>query len=245
MPFELHKEKEPRLTYLLMGVIVALYFYEGLVYFLQGGAAERALIENFGFSLQGLLQGRWWTVFTSIFLHGGVEHIVVNLLALYFFGRAVEGAVNWKKYLAIFFASALVGDLVISLTALLGVGSASIPTIGASAAIFGLMGGAMIMRPFNLVFYPYIIPVPLILVAVLYTAFNFIAFFATLGGLQSNIAYGAHIGGIIAGAAFGFREAGMRKGLQAAAVIIVLLIVLPFVLQYLNIIDYSRFLTGS
>jgi membrane associated rhomboid family serine protease len=133
-------------------------------------------------------------------------------------------------------------------TSLLGIMPASVPTIGASAAIFGLMGTAMLVKPFEFVFYPYLIPVPLIIVALLYTLYNIGAFVAVLFlGEASEIAYAAHIGGLFTGALFGFREEGAKRGILVLVMIILLLVLIPVLwgaLQYLEIFNYISAFTG-
>ena len=152
----------------------------------------------------------------------------------------------------IFFVSAIVGNLAVLTAIMLGLSSAVIPTIGASAAIFGLMGSAMLVKPFEFVLYPYLIPIPLILVAVLYTLFNLASFLAVAMSLEeSNVSYVAHIGGLTAGMLFGFREEKSKRGFIILLFLLLLLILTPFVwilLSYLENFNYiavlSKFFTG-
>jgi membrane associated rhomboid family serine protease len=119
-----------------------------------------------------------------------------------------------KKFLIVFLLSAIAGNLAFMAFSL-AAGSAAVTVIGASGAIFGLMGAAMLASPLEMVFYPYLIPVPLVMVAVLYTIFNIGSFiFVAIGLQESNVSFIAHIGGLVAGMAVGSRKAPARGHLE-------------------------------
>lgn len=234
-----------RFTYLLIGIMVVIFIFEAILS-LQSSAAFDQLFNDYGFSLQGITELKVWTFFTSIFLHADAEHLVLNMIALFFFGRVVEEALGWKKYLMVFITSGVVGNFAVMLSSLVGIMPAAIPTIGASGAIFGVLGAAMILKPFDLVFYPYLIPVPVIMVALLYAIFNIAEFFISAAYGVSQIAYVAHIGGLGSGLMFGFKEEGWKKGLLALVLIFIVLAALPLVwslLQYLEITNYISYIS--
>jgi len=79
-------------------------------------------------------QGEWWRLFTAMFLHGGMTHILMNMFSLYIVGRAAEMYFDVKSYLSIYLFSGLIGGL-----ASLSMHPASVG-VGASGAIFGLFG---------------------------------------------------------------------------------------------------------
>jgi membrane associated rhomboid family serine protease len=164
------------------------------------------------------------------------------MLALIFFGSVVEAEMGTKKLLYVFFLAGIVGDFAVLVGVIFGIIPAGIPTIGASAAIFGLLGLAMMKKPFHLVFYPYLIPVPLLLVAVLYSLYNVLEFLATLAlGIETQIAYIAHLGGLAVGAAIGFREEGTKKGFLVLLGIVLILIAIPFVWSYLQLLEIANY----
>ena len=171
----------------------------------------------------------------------------LNMIALFFFGRVVELGIGRKKFLLIFLSSAIVGNMAILTMSLLGFYSVVIPTIGASAAIFGLLGAAMLVKPFEFILYPYLIPIPLIMVALVYTLYNIAAFVLVLTtATASNISYISHIGGLAAGMLFGFKEEGSRKGLIVLLFLLLILILTPFMfmlLNYLEIFNYVNVLS--
>jgi len=241
------EDRKPNLTYffiLLFSIIFLAQFYYS---FLYGEDFLNYIFYNYGFSLQNILDGKLETFLTSIFLHGDASHLILNMVALFFFGRVVELELGRKKFLVIFFVSAIVGNLAVLTTTFLGFGAAVVPTIGASAAIFGLVGTGMLVKPFEFVFYPYLIPVPLILVALLYTLYNLAEFFLVITvGTTSNISYVSHIGGLITGMFFGFRQEGSRKGLIILLFLILLLILTPFlfiIFSYLELFNYVTILS--
>ena len=138
-----------------------------------------------------------------------------------------------------FLIAGLAGNLATLLGGFAGLIPMGIPTIGASAAIFGLMGVSMIVDPLEMVFYPFLIPIPLIFVAVIYGLYNIIASLELFFGGASQIAYLAHIGGLTAGGIFGFHQVGWKRALAVIIAIVLLVISLPPILQYLHVFDYS------
>jgi len=81
-----------------------------------------------------VLKGEWWRLFTSMFLHGGMTHLLMNMFSLYLIGRGAEMYFDAKSYLSIYFFSGLVGGLVSLYMHPVSVG------VGASGAIFGVFG---------------------------------------------------------------------------------------------------------
>jgi membrane associated rhomboid family serine protease len=131
---------EPTLTYLLIGVNV-LVFLGGL---LGGGSASAtsasdALINDGGLSGAAIDDGEYWRLLTSGFLHAGFMHLFFNMFSLYILGGLLEPAIGRLRFGLIYFTSLLCG----SLGALL-LDPDSL-TVGASGAIFGLMGAAAVV----------------------------------------------------------------------------------------------------
>ncbi|MBR9682762.1 MAG: rhomboid family intramembrane serine protease [Candidatus Aenigmarchaeota archaeon] len=236
--------KIPYVTIALMILILITYGWQNYYYYSEGKWLTRDKFNDLGFSLDNVLAGKLHVFATSIFLHAGPDHIILNLLALLFFGKAVEETLGWKKMLLVFFSAAIVGNLAVLSAILLGLMPAGAVTIGASGAIFGLLGVAMLVDPLEIVIYPYVIPVPLILVAVMYTIYNIGAFVSTvLTGTATDIAYVAHIGGLIAGMLIGFKLEGKRKGFISILLILLTLILIPVfweTLQYLESYNYIQ-----
>ncbi len=239
-----YTERSPNLTHFLISIMVAIFLLEIYLGYAFCQEAVSLLFQNYGFSLAGFMSGNWWTPFTSMFLHAGPEHLLLNMFALYFFGRVVEQELGWKKMLLIFIVTGVAGDAALSATALLGLSSPLIPTIGASAAIFGLLGVAMFLKPMEFVIYPYIIPVPLILVAILYALYNVLAFAAVIAtGQESEIAFVAHIGGLAAGILTGLKIEGRKRGALILLSFILLVIIVLAAWKYVSLIESANYLS--
>jgi len=163
----------------------------------------------------------WVTVFTSMFMHAGLLHIVGNMLFLFVFGDNVEDRFGHMKYLALYLGFGACGSVINSwMMSQSGAGlpldpsvnPAVIPAIGASGAIAGVLGAYILLYPtarvVTLVFLGYIATTARIR-AIFFIGFWFIyqllpALIDPFGG---NVAYWAHIGGFVAGfiAAIPFR----------------------------------------
>lgn len=144
----------------------------------------RAWSSDFG-SIQGVAEGQWYRLVTSMFLHGGLMHIAFNMLSLWWIGGPLEAALGRARYLTLYFASGLAGS---ALTYLLA--APNQPTVGASGAIFGLFGAtAVLMRRLKYDMRPVII----LLVINLVITFGW-----------SGIAWQAHVGGLVGGVLIGY-----------------------------------------
>ncbi len=233
-----------KLTHLLISICVAVFFVEVLVQFFYGEKYLSYFINEFGFSLANVMNMNFITFFTSIFIHAGPEHLLFNIIALYFFGRVVEEQLGWKKYLAIFFISAIAGDFAIIFMSLVGLYSATVPTVGASAAIFGLLGVSIFLKPFDMVIYPYVVPVPLMLIATLYILYNVMDFaLVIVSGKVSEISYAAHIGGFIAGLLIGLKIEGKKKGFMLILLFLIIAISFLFLWKYLIIFEKLNYMS--
>jgi membrane associated rhomboid family serine protease len=180
----------PRVTYALIAINVLAFLAEGNVTLSSGGAGnsvyqEGALLgssEVPALAGQGVAHGQWWRIATGGFLHENLIHIGFNMYILYLLGQMLEPALGRLKFAVIYGVSLLTG----SLGALL-VSPHSL-TVGASGAVFGLMGAAAVeMRARQ-------IPVMQSGIGTLILINLVISF--TLPG----ISWGGHIGGLIGGA---------------------------------------------
>jgi membrane associated rhomboid family serine protease len=152
------------------------------------------------------------TLLTSMFMHGGIAHLLGNMLFLWIFGDNVEHRVGHIPYLLFY----LLAGVIASFAQILSDADSVIPTLGASGAISGVLGAYLVMFPQNRVtiiafrFIPFQVPA---LVAIgIWAVFQFLngagAIFVseeTTGG----VAYLAHIGGFVAGIVFGLVGRGI------------------------------------
>jgi len=151
------------------------------------------LLEYFSF-VPVLAFSQPWRFLTSIFLHANFAHLFYNMLALFFFGLYLERLVTQKIYLTIFFISGIFGNILFLLTTF----NPSIPAVGASGAIYGIIGALAALRPFAIV-YVYFTPMPLIVMAFIWALISFIGIF-----VPSGIAHAAHLSGLITGYLIGY-----------------------------------------
>jgi membrane associated rhomboid family serine protease len=161
-------------------------------------------------NLVGVAHGDWWRLITAAFLHYGPFHLLLNMLALWWFGSALEQRIGSGRFIAIYVVSGLAGSagaLMLDPTT---------PTVGASGAIFGVLGAGLVMEQFQR---DYVFGGSALGVIVLNLVFTFSV---------ANISIGGHIGGLLGGAAcaFGLSRFGRahiaygRAGLLGYATII-------------------------
>ena len=158
---------------------VALVVQPGQV--LQRGALVPALVA----------QGEVWRLVSSMFLHSGFAHLALNMLSLYFLGSFIEEAFGRGSFLALYLFSGLSGGL-----AYLYFGAFDGAAVGASGAIFGLLGGVL---GYSLRRGTFSWQNPLIRQLLILLALNLY-----LGFSIANISNTAHIGGLLGGIAFGW-----------------------------------------
>jgi membrane associated rhomboid family serine protease len=135
-----------------------------------------------GVTLSGVAEGQWWRLITAAFLHGSIVHLGLNMLMLWWIGGPMEQAIGRGRYLLLYLVSGLAG----SAGALL-LTQPTQQTVGASGAIFGLLGAALVFeRQRN-----YVLGGSALSIIVL----NLVLSFAVPG-----ISIGGHVGGLAGGA---------------------------------------------
>ncbi len=134
---------------------------------------------------------RPWTLITSIFLHGSLEHLMYNLFALALFGIILENVIGTRKFLVLFFISGLIASIISSFF----YNSA----LGASGAIYGILGALVVLRP-TMQIWAYYIPMPMYIAGLVYFVVNFFGAYFGIG----NTGYIAHLSGLVIGLMFGF-----------------------------------------
>jgi len=181
------------------------------------GVNELVCLANAGATewIPGVADGAYWQVLTSAFAHVDLFHIGFNMLALWFLGPNLERVVGRARFLAIYLLSAVAGSV-----AVMWLSDPDVSTIGASGAVFGLMGGLVIVaRKVGADMQPILLWLGINLV------YTFVA-----GG---SISWQGHVGGLLGGLAtaaiivFAPREQRARFqqiGLTAVAVALVVLL---------------------
>lgn len=148
------------------------------------------------------------TLITAVFMHGGIAHLLGNMLFLWIFGDNIEDDLGHGLYLAFYLVCGVLASLahVFSVVLLDGLNSpaASIPSLGASGAISGVLGGYLLLHPYRRVLvlmFRFVTWVPGYVAIGIWFLFQLINGLGVLGAgsQQSGVAYGAHIGGFLAG----------------------------------------------
>jgi len=144
----------------------------------------------------------WVTVFTSMFLHGGILHLGGNMLYLWVFGNNIEDVLGHGRFVVFFLVTGALAALSHALTA----PASPVPMIGASGAISGVLGAYVLLFPFVRVqvlipigIFPYMVHVPAVVVLGLWIAMQALNAFFNVGGLEGGVAWSAHVGGFLAG----------------------------------------------
>jgi membrane associated rhomboid family serine protease len=165
--------------------------------------AQRIVTQGWGaLSIDALVQGRVWTIFTHLFVHGGILHLVANCLMIFFAGKAVQSLIGSRHFLYIYFLSGLVGGATELLASWLM--HRDIAIIGASGAAFGTLLALAVMLPQETItaMLYFIIPVRIRLWTLAVVLLGISAVCAVLqatGVWDMNIANFDHLGGALAG----------------------------------------------
>jgi hypothetical protein len=130
-----------------------------------------------------------WRFVTSIFLHGGVAHLLYNIFALALFGSMLEGFIGSKRFMLVFFATGIFANVIAI--------NFYPSSLGASGAIFGVLGCLIVLRPLMVV-WAFGMPMPLFIAGIIWVTGDIIGIF-----VPSNVGNIAHLSGIFFGFIFG------------------------------------------
>jgi membrane associated rhomboid family serine protease len=189
---------EPTVAYVLIAINVLMYFGQSV-------GANNSVYQDFVLYGPFVADGDWWRLLTAGFLHANLVHLLLNMYALYFLGRMLEPALGHVRFAGLYFASLLAGSFGAVLL------SPETPVVGASTAIFGLFGAAIVMarnRGIDLMASG-LLPILLLNLA--------ITFFPGF-----NISIGGHLGGLAGGllAAVAIEELAKRRRSPIPAVLV-------------------------
>jgi len=181
-------------TYTLIAANIVVYAFTA---FLSGDAFQtnNSVFWAFGQDNTAILNGEVWRLFSAIFIHANIVHLFGNMFFLLIFGLRAEDMFDVKEYYLIYFLSGLTGGI---LTFFFWFDSLS---VGASGAIFGVLGATMI--------YVRRAVGQSIMSALIYAFFMFF-----LNSMGQNVNLLAHLGGLVAGLLIGYGLAATRKPKQ-------------------------------
>src|SRR5262249_6903532 len=145
---------------------------------------------------------------TSMFMHGGIAHILGNMWFLWIFGDNIEDDMGRARYLLFYLLCGILASLA-HVFASAGGPQAEVPSLGASGAISGVMGAYLVLYPLRqvtVIMLRVIMNVPAYVAVGLWFLFQLVSGMGLLGGsgATGGVAYMAHIGGFIAGAALAY-----------------------------------------
>jgi len=201
----------PVVTRALILINVVVFFFELSlsresiiqVFYLFGVVPARFTDPEWAASI-GFPIGSYWSLLTHQFLHGGWLHIVANMWTLWIFGDNVEDRMGPLRFIIFY----LVCGVLAALTQVLVTPNATIPSVGASGAIAGVLGAYFLFFPtarlivlIPILFFPFFFELPAVIFLVLWFFIQLFSGTAMLASPQQvgGIAFWAHIGGFIAG----------------------------------------------
>jgi membrane associated rhomboid family serine protease len=147
------------------------------------------------------------TLFTSMFMHGGIAHIAGNMLFLWIFGDNIEDRLGHVRYLIFYLLCGVLAGLAHVFTTGIFATSESgllVPSLGASGAISGVLGGYILLYPrrrVTVILFRFLTDVPAYVAIGIWFLFQLISGLGMLGGgsQEGGVAYAAHVGGFVAG----------------------------------------------
>jgi len=184
------KQRKPLLTFALIAVCTVAFLFDVVFSISDYLAFTPATVAS-----------QPWTLVTAVFMHAGIDHLLFNMLALFIFGTYLEARVKPGQFLIVFFAAGILGNAAYWLTDPLG----TIPAVGASGAIYGVMGMLAALYP-GLTVYVVFVPMPMVFAAALWFVLEFVGVFT-----PSDIAHQAHIAGLAVGVLYGLYLRRQRK----------------------------------
>jgi membrane associated rhomboid family serine protease len=139
-----------------------------------------------------------------MFMHGGLAHLFGNMLFLWIFGDNIEHTLGKGRYLIFYLVCGILASLTHVFSTVIFGGNPYIPSLGASGAISGVLGGYILLHPHrrvNVIMFSIFTQVPAFVAIGIWFGFQLISGLGWLGGGSAvgGVAYGAHIGGFIAG----------------------------------------------
>src|SRR5690625_4153209 len=199
---------KPIFTYILLAINLMMFF----ILEINGGSTDVETLIQFGAKYNPyMIDGEWWRLVSSMFLHIGFLHLAMNIVAFYYLGVAVERIYVSSRFLIIYFLAGIAGSLT-SFTFAMNVSA------GASGAIFGLFGALLFFG---------IVHKKVFFQTMGRNIITIVAINIVLGFVIPQIDIGAHLGGLIAGfiaSAIVYLPREKRITIQFSALIIYLLL---------------------
>ncbi len=176
-------------TLILLGINIAVSLY---VLYVNPAAMGRLALVPYAVSKERA----WERLFTAGFVHGGIGHLLFNMIALFSFGPSLEGVLGPGKFLLLYFGSEMAAN---ALSVLMHRNNPNYAAVGASGAISGVVFAFCLFAPWARLFV-FFVPMPAIVFAVLYVVGSIYAMKqGREAGWAGGIAHEAHLGGAVGG----------------------------------------------
>jgi rhomboid family protein len=167
-----------------------------LIYYLGGDAIRHQMTVHLALIAEATVRNFFvWQLFTYMFLHGGIMHLLFNMLTLWFFGTQLEQDWGTRQFLKYYFLCGIAAGVCV-LAVNIAIGDWFTPTIGASGAIFGLLAAFGVLYPNQTVLMNFLFPIKAKYMVMIYAAIELLLTF----GPNTGVSTIAHLGGM----AFGY-----------------------------------------
>ena len=186
-------------------VTTAIIVVNAIVFFMELAGGDPFVMKWSEIPATIVAGHHWITILTAMFMHAGWMHIIGNMVFFWAFGPEIEDAMGVPKYLAFYLLSGLVASL--AQTAMMP--ASTIPNLGASGAIAGVMGAFLVTYPKDKIrtvlligWFARITYIPAVLLIGVWFLIQLFSQVGAVGGAQGGggVAYAAHVGGFIFGA---------------------------------------------
>ena len=187
------------------------------------GFNDVEFFNKYKFNISSIQRGNKLVIFSSGFLHIDVTHLAVNMLTLYFFAGSVISYLGISGFLAVYFASLLLGNV---LSYFFHKDEMHYTAVGASGAVVGVLYSAILLRPDMMLGLFFIIPIPAYVFGIGYLLYSIYA----MKKRQDNIGHDAHFGGAMGGY---FLTILLQPGIIQESSLMVILLLIPIVLLFI------------
>jgi membrane associated rhomboid family serine protease len=167
-----------------------------LIYYLGRGAISSMMTTLLALYAAGVVRGLYvWQLFTYMFMHGGITHLLFNMLTLWFFGTQLERDWGTRRFLKYYFLCGIAAGVCVVIVNM-AIGDWATPTIGASGAIFGVLVAFGVLHPNQTVLMNFLFPIKAKYMVMIYAVIELLLTF----GPNTGVSTIAHLGGM----AFGY-----------------------------------------
>jgi len=168
-----------------------------LLYYLGGRTLQGPMVTLFALYAEAWrsMPPYVWQIFTYLFLHGGIWHLLFNMLTLWMFGMQIEQDWGTRQFLKYYFLCGMVAGLCV-LAVNIAMGEWQVPTIGASGAIFGVLVAYGVLYPDQKVLVGFLFPLKAKYMVMIYAGIELLL---TFGEPNSGVSTIAHLGGMAFG----------------------------------------------